>query len=291
MALKIEIANIYEEKTDLELRNLIKAAFQSNKLLSPGYLAANIQSNASKASFFLVAKENEKIIGCNAFLANDFTLNNSHYVGYQSCWSAIHPEHQGKGIFVAIINEAKRILKDDGAGFLYGIPNDNSLPIFTKKLSFTETPSIVKRIFNTPFFRQLNLNPKNIDTANVCAINEQQVKAHKSIQFPSEVKTFGHNNSWVWGKLLHKKKLGIKIPVFYVGGFYIKEEKDLKKLLSKIFRAHNVLFIQVLSNKTHNLTPLIKGWKNPKMNSFIFYNLNIPEFIHFNVMIGAIDIF
>ena len=291
MSLTIEIEKIHDEKTDLELRNLIKAAFKSEELLSPGHLAANIQSKASKESFFLIAKQDGLIVGCNAFLANDFILSNDNYVGYQSCWSATHPDHQGKGIFVSLINEAKRILKNDGAGFLYGIPNDNSLPIFTKKLGFIETPSIVKRIFNLPFFSQFNLTLQSIDKTGVCAINEQQVKEHKAIQFPSEVKTFMHNKSWVWGKLIQKKKFGIKIPVFYTGGFYIEEEKDLKKLFSKIFRTHKVLFIQVLSCETHNLTPLIKGWKKSKMNGFIFYNLNMPDFIHFNVMIGAIDIF
>jgi hypothetical protein len=27
------------------------------------------------------------------------------------------------------------------------------------------------------------------------------------------------------------------------------------------------------------------------MNGFIFFNLNMPEFTHFNCMLGAIDIF
>ena len=175
--------------------------------------------------------------------------------------------------------------------FIFRFSKKNTNQEVFKKLGFTETPSIVKRIFNLPFFSQPSLTLQSIDKLSVCAINEQQAKEHKAIQFPSEVKIVEHNNSWVWGKLIHKKKFGFKILVFYAGGFFIEEENDLKILLSKIFKAHNVLFIQLLSCETHNLTPLIKGWKRSKMNGFIFYNLNMPEFTHFNVMIGAIDIF
>ena len=133
----IEQVDIQDEAVDAALRELFKAAFSSEKLLAPGYLAANTQSDASAPGFFLVAKEEGKIIGSTCFLANDFQLNEKQYVGYQCCWSATHPDHQRRGLLTDIINQAKEILKNKGAGFLYGIPNDNSLPVYTKKLNFT----------------------------------------------------------------------------------------------------------------------------------------------------------
>ena len=117
MDITIETVNIDDEHVDFELRHLVKAAFIETALLPAGRLAGNIKSNASRPGFFLVAKENNTIVGCNAFLANDFTVNNMPYVGYQSCWSATHPDHRGKGIFAGIINEAKKKLKDEGSGF------------------------------------------------------------------------------------------------------------------------------------------------------------------------------
>ena len=291
MDLTIEVVNIYDESVDVELRNLIKAAFNSANLLSPGHLANNIKSNATKPSFFLAAKQNGTIVGCNAFLANDFTLNDHPSVGYQSCWSATHPAHRGKGIFAGIITEAKKILKQEGAGFIYGLANDNSHPIFVNKLGFQEIPSVVTRIYNLPFFKNLSTQANAIDKTDVCIINESQVKEHKALQFPTEVKTFTHNNSWVWGKLKNKVKFGIKLPVFYAGGFYLADKNDLKFLIAKIFNANKVLFIQVLSCGSNNLNPLFKGWKISKMNPYIFYNLNMPSFKHFNISLGAIDVF
>ena len=291
MDFTIEIVNIYDESVDIELIKLIKTAFNAANLLPPGRLAENIKSNASKPSFFLAAKQDGKIIGCNAFLANDFFLNDVTYVGYQSCWSATHPDHRGKGIFAAIINEAKKILQNDGAGFIYGLANDNSHSIFVKKLGFREIPSVVTRIPNFPLLKDFYLQKTVIDKTDTCRINEEQVKGHKSIQFPAQIKSFRHNNSWVWGKLESKIKFGFKLPVFYAGGGYLEDENDLQYLVTKIFNSHSVLFIQVLSCGTNNLNPLIKGWKPSKMNPFIFYNLNMPSFTHFNIMIGAIDVF
>ena len=49
-------------------------------------------------------------MGCNAFIANDFNLNGREISCFQSCWSATHPNFQGRGIFISIQNEAKKIL-------------------------------------------------------------------------------------------------------------------------------------------------------------------------------------
>lgn len=292
MSYTIKIADISNQETDFSIRNLIKAAYNAVELFPEKFLASNIQSNASKPSIFLVAEENNEIIGCNAFMANDFILNEKEYVGYQSCWSVTDPRHQGKGIFSSLINEGKKILKADGAGFIYGIANNKSNPIITKKLGFIETPSQVLRMPNLPFIRQFYFTKKLLQNNNdACFINEQQVMEHKQIQYPSAVKVINHNNSWLWGKLVRKKKCGINWPVFLVGGVQLADEKDLKALVSKIFELHKVSFVQFFSCKKNTFNGLMRGWKKPNMNGFIFFNLNMPKFAHFNCMLGAIDIF
>ena len=194
MNLTIKIVNIDDEQVDTELRHLIKAAFNEPSLLPVGRLAANIKSNASKQSFFLVAKENNTIVGCNAFIANDFILNGISYVGYQSCWSATHPDYQGKGIFVTLITEAKKLLTEQGGGFIYGVANNKSHHILINKLDFKEIPSLIKRIFNLPLLKTKCANDINIDNIDVCLVNEEQVFVHKALQFPTEIKKITYNN-------------------------------------------------------------------------------------------------
>ena len=291
MGYTIEIVNNIDEKTELALRHLIKKAFHTTDLLPANFLINNINSKASQPWFFLVAKEDGNYIGCNGFIANDFTLNDRPYVGYQSCWSAIDPGHWGKGIFTSLITEAINIVEKNGAGFLYGIPSENSLPGLIK-LGFTETPSLVLRLFNMPFFRSLYLREGKISKKNACYINEQQVLNHKAMQFPLEVSSFEYNNSLAWGKMIKKTRYGIQFRVFYIGGIQLDREADLEFLFSKIFKTLKVTFIQLSSCGTNNINSLMKGWKLSKhMKGFVFYNLNMPSIDHFNLMIGTIDVF
>ena len=87
------------------------------------------------------------------------------------------------------------------------------------------------------------------------------------------------------------KKIRNKLACFFVGGVQLADEKDLKILVSKIFELYKVSFVQFFSCKTNTFNGLLSGWKKPNMNGFIFFNLNMPEFKHFNCMLGAIDIF
>ena len=291
MNFTIEKANIDDLGIESELRHLIKEAFNSSTLFPARHLINSIQNNASRPGFFLVANANGKIIGCNGFIANDFNLNGLSYVGYQSCWSATDPDHRGKGVFTGIINEAKKLLKESGAGFLYGIPNNDSLPLFVNKLDFVETPSLVTRIPNIPFFRKYYFTKRSVAKTNACTIDEAQVAAHKSALNPDAIKTIRYNDSWLWGKVLRKKKIGITVPVFYVGGMNLADESDLMPICIQLFREQNVLFIQLVSCKTNSLNVLVKGWRRANLNGFIFYNLNMPSIEHFNIMFGAIDVF
>ncbi len=287
----ISPVDLRDPAIELELRNLIMLAFETPGMIAENHLQKNISSNASQPSFFLAAIENGKIIGCNGFIANDFTLNGKQYVCYQSCWTAIHPEHQGKKLFVNIINEGKKILTERGAGFLFGLGNNKSHPILVKKLGFVETPAMLCRIPNIPFFKQLFLTVEARPQQDVCSIDEEQVKEYKIAQYPAQAKVIRYNESWLWGRLSRKKKYGINIPYFEVGGIQLSKENDLGPLLSEVFRFTHAWFIQIISCQSNTVNVLVKKWKRANMNGFVVCPLNMPEFKHFNVMIGAIDVF
>ena len=292
MTFTIEQVDIHDEKIESAIRELIMSSFPSQLFLPPGYIARNIESNASLPGFFLVAKEKGVIIGCNGFLANDFVLNGQHFVGYQSCWTATDPAHRRKGVFQALINEAKKVLKNSGTGFIYGMANNESLPVLTGKLGFTEIPSLVARIPRMPFYRHFFLKKGKVDNTGACTLNDKQVMDHKKIQAPHEILSFSHGDSRIWGKLIRKRKLGINIPVFYVGGIQLQFEQDLPFLVREIFTSTGAMVIQLISCQTNSFNVLIRRWKQTKkINGFIFYNLNMPPFQHFNLMFGAIDVF
>lgn len=292
MPLTISTANLQDAATEKAIRELIEASFVPFVPIPAGRLAANTESHASAPSFFLVARDGERILGCNGFIANDFMLDEKKITGYQSCWTATHPDYRGQSIFPSLINEAKEILSSQGAGFIYGVPNNLSRPVMINKLGFREIPVVEINLFNVPLLRSRYLAGMMQPTISVCRINERQVFEHKKLQFPDKIKSVQHNNSWLWGKLERRIKLGIPVKVFYVGGMEIENQSDLPILLKKMVQETGARLVRLQSNASNSQNGLFKRWKPSRfMNPFVFYNLEAPAFTHFNVMGGALDVF
>jgi predicted N-acetyltransferase YhbS len=296
MNYKIHPIDIKNPEIEEKLRMLIKDAFQTKEPIPPGHLLKNTTTpKASNETAFLAAFENGEMIGCNGFMSTDFVFNGKISSCYQSCWSATHPKHQGKKVFVNIINEGKNVLKEKGAGFIYGVPNNNSHPIFTKKLGFKEIPSVMIKIPNIPYLRDsyFTKKTKNIESfksATFYPLEDQIIDLKKNM--PGEdVIEITENRSILWGKLkTSPSKFGIKLNYFYVGGMELFDTKDLKRMLDQVFRRFNVRYIQIVSCKNNLYNDLVKGWKPTQMNGFIFYELNAPV-ENVNIFYGVIDVF
>jgi GNAT superfamily N-acetyltransferase len=277
-----------------EIIDLLSIVFQEDKL-PQGFLFLNITSpDAGLPSLFLAAFEGGKIIGCNAFIANDFEINQRSLTCFQSCWSATHPEHQGKGVFLLIQENAKQILKKQGAALIYGLPNDVSHPIFTSKLDFFSIQCMLARIPNIPLIRNLwfkNLVSLPPSSSKVLKPNECQVSALKK-NLNSEIIEIAHNESYLWGKMESRNKFGIRLKIFSIGGMQIKSKQDLYAMLRKIysFRCH---FIEIYSCKSNLHNNFFRFWQVSSTHRFIFFYLNLPEdaIINFNLMRGVSDTF
>lgn len=296
MSYSIQTVDIKDPWVEQQLIDLLKDAFGAEKPIPHGHLYKNtVTKMASGPTIFLAAIEEGKIIGCNGFMATDFIYNGKTLVSYQSCWSATHPKHQGRKIFVNIINEAKNILKAKGAGFIYGVPNNNSYPIFTKKLGFKEIPPVMVKIPNLPFLKSQYF--KSHDTSiteyienSFLPIEEQIVDLKRNIS-NREVLEIREGLSFIWGKIKTKEiKFGIKLRYFYLGGMELNDPGDYKTLIQKIFSIYKVNYIQIVSSKTNLYNRLLKHWKPALINSFIFYELN-STVDHINLFYGSIDVF
>jgi hypothetical protein len=122
-------------------------------------------------------------------------------------------------------------------------------------------------------------------------VNEEQVRTHKHSQSAEAVKEIQYNKSSIWGKYSTKYRYGLNIPYFEVGGIQLAEDSDLKFLIKTIFKQYNTWFVQIISCQTNTFNVLLKNWTAAHMNGFIFYNLNMPGFKNFDIMIGTIDVF
>ena len=291
----IEVLDITIKSVEDELRHLIKDTFYMSELLPQDYIYNNTMSNAANPSFFLAAIEDGKIIGCNCFLAIDFFILDQVFTCYQICWSTTHPKHQGKKIFINIVNYAKEYLRAKDAGFIFAVPNDKSHPIFMKKLGFSETPAVIVRIPNIPlvknlFFSNASSEIKHVETDTILAA-EEQIIALKQQENREPIELVRINESYCWGKIKSIKKFGITIKYFYVGGVFLKDPNDYKRLVNKIFSQYRVLLVQVVSEESNSWNSMLKKWKKASMNGFIYFDLNGKLKKHVNIMYGIIDVF
>lgn len=296
MSYNIEPINIKDPIVDNQIRNLIKEAFKTEHTLPEGYIYKNTYTDkSSKESVFLAAIEDGQIIGCNGFMSTDFIYNQSKQSCYQSCWSATHPKHQGRKIFVNIINEGKRFLKEAGGGFIYGVPNNNSHPIFIKKLGFKEIPSLLIQIPNIPFLKNSyfnrQINKGDINASTFRPVESQIVDLKKKMNEESILEIY-KNKSYLWGKRKIKKtKFGISLNYFYLGGMELHNQTDFYEMIEQIFDQLNVHYIQIVSCEKNRYNNLLKKWKKANMNGFIFFELNSLPVENVNLFYGAIDVF
>jgi hypothetical protein len=276
------------------LTELISLSFQQDKI-HVEYLKKNIFcEESSLTSLVLGAFEEKKLVGCNAFIANDFNLNGREISCFQSCWSATHPNFQGRGIFISIQNEAKKILSDLGAMLIYGLPNDQSLPIFISKLDFYESECIFTRIPNIPLLRKAWIKyASSFDSmnSNVLITKEKQISKFKSIT-NSKITKINIGRSYAWGKIEIRKKFNINIKVFNVGGMSIHDENEFREIINQLFLL-DCHFIEIYSCKSNQNNKFFRNWKISPIHRFIFFNLDdsAKDIEHFNLMMGISDTF
>jgi len=295
MTYHIEVIDVNSKVVDDELRQLFKETFDMPGLLPSGYIRNNTMTKASSPSFFLAAKDDGKIIGSICFVAIDFFNGKQITTGYQICWGATHPKHQGRKVFINIINYGKEYLRSKGAGFIFGLPSDQSYPILIKKLGFIESPAVIVRIPNIPlvknlFFKNASSEIKHSEADTIFA-KEEQIIALKQQENREPIEIVRINESYCWGKLKSFKKFGMNINYFYLGGAFLKDPNDYKMLVNKIFSQYHVFIVQIVSEESNSWNGMLNKWKKASMKGFIYFDLNGSLKKHMNIMYGIIDVF
>lgn len=292
----LEIVDISNPEIELKLRELYKAAFNNPELLPKGYLYKNTNTNANLPTYFIAAVDKENIVGCSAFIPFDFTIGKVAHIGCQVGWSATLPNYQGQRIFVNTINYAKEYLKNKGATFLFATSNHTSHPIFIHKLGFRVIPNALLKIPNLPFvkdsyFRNSDLERLDQMAKETAFPDEEQIITWKQQENRGEIEVVRHGESFAWGKVIIRKKVGIRFPYFYIGGIHLVNAADAKTIIYKIFSQYRVYYIQLVSIESNPFNQLFSGWKKNEMSGCIFFDLTEESFQNFNMMYGIVDTF
>ena len=94
----------------------------------------------------IATNENREIIGHTAFLKNKFYFNQKIVYGALTVGSAVDSNYSG--IFAPMYNYLESSLSKQ-FDFIYGFPNQNSLPFFTKLFNYNELESNIFQFENT----------------------------------------------------------------------------------------------------------------------------------------------
>jgi predicted N-acetyltransferase YhbS len=291
------------QEVDLNNPSILRqaAALQTrvfNTPISEAHLFNNtFNKQASQPSVYLGALKGEELIGFNAFISHDLLLNGKSLNCFQSCWTATSPDHRKKGIFTNLIDAAKIILKEKGAGFIFGFPNHNSGPIFLSQLEFRNMGGYVK--VNIPAFRFLTAlylaGPQQLSAENTFFQNDEQLIPFKAQMDRKYVVVKDDSGNIIWGKVKPRKIKSVPVNYLVVGGITVKDVSKFSALFSRFIQQTNSVFVQVVVHETSDLATLFKKVTPvPHAEPLIAFDLNFKVTegnYRYNFFPGLKDVF
>lgn len=96
MEYELKSISLLDAAANLEVADLLAHTYGFE--LAIDKLKHNTYTNKGK-SLYIGAYKDGKLAGFNAFIQHDFNHQQQVVECYQSCWSATHSEHRGKGNF------------------------------------------------------------------------------------------------------------------------------------------------------------------------------------------------
>ena len=219
MDYRVEEIDIRDAANLSQIRSLLSETFGAD--VPENKLELSTTTNSPKPSLYVAAIQDDEVIGFNAFISHDMVADGQPINCYQSCWTATSQAHRGKKIFQNLINTAKEILRSRDAAFIFGFPNPNSQPIFTRKLDFREIGSLKWQVPNIPGLRNLYVAQASPDELQKGSIlqNDQQLIDLKTRTYGDKLVVVKHKNSVVWGIPREGTKAGVKLGYFEIGAF------------------------------------------------------------------------
>ncbi|AMM51674.1 hypothetical protein TH61_11470 [Rufibacter sp. DG15C] len=280
MSYNIRIIDLKESNIGEQVATLINTTFNLNltwqKILLNTYYDNSISN--SPPSFYVGAFDEAKLIGFTAFKSHDFLQNGEIINCFHHCSVCTSKEYRGKGIFPSIIEFGKQEAIKLGAGFLYGIPNHNSGPVF-KKLNYKNFGPFLKvNVPNVPLLFE-NAFGKWQETDVLYAEksfyqNEYQLIDAKTKEHGTDLLVYEDLGNLIWGIKLIKKIGPVNISYFSVGGMIINKPHFFKQSVKKLIMKYKINFVQFIFHNTSVYKNLFTSPKEaPFVEPFVVYPL------------------
>jgi len=120
----------------LAVENLFRLVWPTARHLTRDYLRWLYVENPSGHVIGFNAWAGDVVAGHYAVIPIDADMMGRRVRGSLSLNTAVHPQHQGKGLFTLLADQTYELARQSGIDHVVGVANANSTPGFVKKLQF-----------------------------------------------------------------------------------------------------------------------------------------------------------
>jgi len=288
--------DIFDLQTQKDVSRFLNIIFEQDFSRDELQLKTYTKSKAFP-SLYMGAYYDDELIGFNCFISHDLIYNGEIVNCYQTCLSSVHPKHRGT-IFISLIEEAKKILRQRGAGFIFGWPSRSSHLVYTKSLKFRDDFLGIKvnipasTLLSRAFFIKWS-EEKELSVRDAFLQNDFQLLRLKQQKSGDTIKII-HDENLIWGKIRTRKVGFLNLAYFSVGGMIIANPYLLQNTFAKLIREHAITWVQVILHHSHTMAHLfIKPIPSRRFEPLIVYDLNArtSERTKFNFMDGIKDVY
>ena len=130
----------FEKAANLRKDFFMNEQGSQRRSCEPTYYRWKILSNPVGAGLFHVADDDGQVVGITTVTSKRLHVRSKDIDGAEIGDTFTHPRYQRQGMFTALVNLTREKALDSGLKFIYGTPNDQSLPGYEKKLNFGQIP-------------------------------------------------------------------------------------------------------------------------------------------------------
>jgi hypothetical protein len=143
----------------LDYEKLFKASFPDEDKLNAKYLDWLYNLNPDGKAIGWDAFYGGALVAHYCVIPRKYSYLGVQYKAVHSVNTATHPQHQGNGLFIRLANLTYESAYEQGASFVVGVANANSIGGFQRKLDF----SILGQIRLYPGFRSAMASESSLD--------------------------------------------------------------------------------------------------------------------------------
>lgn len=270
----VERVDINEDTQKAKILALLQHAFGTFS----ADLYDQILRNGPRGSIGYGIYEEDELVAFNGFIGHSVHMGGQTGIAYQSCLTATHKDHGGRGYFSAIIKHAQVDLKKIGGAFIFGFPNHNSGPIFVKKLGFTLSQNTPCFFVKTPIWRKGQLDGqsllKTLSQDQHVNFDMRETAFWKSAG-QDGILEFENLTNYLFGKIIRKKRFGLPFPIFVIGGCEVNKPYQFGTLIQTALAQSGARVARVNANSLGWLTKATKLHRSSTLTEpTIAYSLN-----------------